>query len=227
MAPERKGLLLALEGGEGAGKSTQARLLAIWLREQGYDVVSTHEPGATKIGMRLRAMLLDKSQAGLAPRAETLMYAADRAEHVAAVVAPALERGSIVVTDRYVDSSVAYQGAGRRLPTDEIALVNKWATGGLTPDLTILLDLPPSEGLSRAVRSADRLESEPMDFHERVRAGFLARAHSDPERYLILDATREPGDLSREIQLKVRELLPDPVPVTAEETTGSFPAVRE
>jgi dTMP kinase len=227
MAPERKGLLLALEGGEGAGKSTQARLLAIWLREQGYDVVSTHEPGATKVGMRLRAMLLDKSQAGLAPRAETLMYAADRAEHVAAVVAPALERGSIVVTDRYVDSSVAYQGAGRRLPTDEIALVNKWATGGLTPDLTILLDLPPSEGLSRAVRSADRLESEPMDFHERVRAGFLARAHSDPERYLILDATREPGDLSREIQLKVRELLPDPVPVTAEETTGSFPAVRE
>jgi len=227
MAPERKGLLLALEGGEGAGKSTQARLLAIWLREQGYDVVSTHEPGATKVGMRLRALLLDKSQAGLAPRAETLMYAADRAEHVAAVVAPALERGSIVVTDRYVDSSVAYQGAGRRLPTDEIALVNKWATGGLTPDLTILLDLPPSEGLSRAVRSADRLESEPMDFHERVRAGFLARAHTDPERYLILDATREPGDLSREIQLKVRELLPDPVPVTAEETTGSFPAVRE
>jgi dTMP kinase len=227
MAPERKGLLLALEGGEGAGKSTQARLLAIWLREQGYDVVSTHEPGATKVGMRLRALLLDKSQAGLAPRAETLMYAADRAEHVAAVVAPALERGSIVVTDRYVDSSVAYQGAGRRLPTDEIALVNKWATGGLTPDLTILLDLPPSEGLSRAVRSADRLESEPMDFHERVRAGFLARAHTDPERYLILDATREPGDLSREIQLKVRDLLPDPVPVTAEETTGSFPAVRE
>ena len=227
MAPERKGLLLALEGGEGAGKSTQARLLAIWLREQGYDVVSTHEPGATKVGMRLRALLLDKSQAGLAPRTETLMYAADRAEHVAAVVAPALERGSIVVTDRYVDSSVAYQGAGRRLPTDEIALVNKWATGGLTPDLTILLDLPPSEGLSRAVRSADRLESEPMDFHERVRAGFLARAHTDPERYLILDATREPGDLSREIQLKVRELLPDPVPVTAEETTGSFPAVRE
>jgi dTMP kinase len=227
MAPERKGLLLALEGGEGAGKSTQARLLAIWLREQGYDVVSTHEPGATKVGMRLRALLLDKSQAGLAPRAETLMYAADRAEHVAAVVAPALERGSIVVTDRYVDSSVAYQGAGRRLPTDEIALVNKWATGGLTPDLTILLDLPPSEGLSRAVRSADRLESEPMDFHERVRAGFLARAHTDPERYLILDATREPGDLSREIQLKVRGLLPDPVPMTAEETTGSFPAVRE
>ena len=227
MAPERKGLLLALEGGEGAGKSTQARLLAIWLREQGYDVVSTHEPGATKVGMRLRALLLDKSQAGLAPRAETLMYAADRAEHVAAVVAPALERGSIVVTDRYVDSSVAYQGAGRRLPTDEIALVNKWATGGLTPDLTILLDLPPSEGLSRAVRSADRLESEPMDFHERVRAGFLARAHTDPERYLVLDATREPGDLSREIQLKVRGLLPDPVPMTAEETTGSFPAVRE
>ena len=227
MPPERKGLLLALEGGEGAGKSTQARLLAIWLREQGYDVVSTHEPGATKVGMRLRALLLDRSLAGLAPRAETLMYAADRAEHVAAVIRPALERGSIVVTDRYVDSLIAYQGAGRRLPTDEIALVNKWATGGLTPDLTILLDLPPSEGLSRAVRSADRLESEPMDFHERVRAGFLTRAQADSEHYLVLDATRPPGDLSREIQAKVRDLLPDPVPMTAEETTGSFPAVRD
>ena len=227
MPPRRQGLLLALEGGEGAGKSTQARLLAIWLRDQGFDVVATHEPGATKVGMRLRALLLDNSLDGLAPRAETLMYAADRAEHVAAVITPALERGSIVVTDRYVDSSVAYQGAGRRLPVDEIALVNKWATGGLTPELTIVLDLPPAEGLSRAVRSADRLESEPLEFHERVRAGFLARAHGDPEHHLVLDATRQPGDLSREIQVKVRELLPDPVPMTAEETTGSFPAVRE
>ncbi|HEX3490134.1 MAG TPA: dTMP kinase, partial [Streptosporangiaceae bacterium] len=214
-------------GGEGAGKSTQARLLAIWLRDQGYDVVATHEPGATKVGMRLRALLLDNTTDGLAPRAETLMYAADRAEHVASVIAPALERGSIVVTDRFVDSSVAYQGAGRRLSAEEIANINHWATGGLTPELTILLDLPPSEGLSRAVRSADRLESEPMDFHERVRAGFLARAQADKEHYLVLDATRDPGHLSREIQVKVRELLPDPVPMTAEETTGSFPAVRD
>lgn len=222
-----QGVLLALEGGEGAGKSTQARLLAIWLRDQGFDVVSTHEPGATKVGMRLRALLLDNSLAGLAPRAETLMYAADRAEHVAAVIQPALERGAIVVTDRYVDSSLAYQGAGRSLSVAEVAQLNKWATGGLVPDLTILLDLPPAVGLSRAARSGDRLEAEPADFHQRVRTGFLTRAQAEPERYLVLDATREPGDLSREIQIRVRDLLPDPVPMTAEETTGSFPAVRE
>jgi dTMP kinase len=226
-ARERRGLLLALEGGEGAGKSTQARLLAIWLRDQGFDVVATHEPGATKVGMRLRALLLDNTHAGLAARAETLMYAADRAEHVAAVIAPALDRGAIVVTDRYVDSSLAYQGAGRQLPVAEVAELNTWATSGLLPDLTIVLDLPPADGLGRRAPSGDRLEAEPAAFHQRVRAGFLARAHADPARYLVLDATREPGDLSREIQLRVRELLPDPVPMAAEEITGSFPAVRE
>ena len=226
-AGERRGLLLALEGGEGAGKSTQARLLAIWLRDQGFDVVATHEPGATKVGMRLRALLLDNTHHGLAPRAETLMYAADRAEHVAAVMRPALERGAIVVTDRYVDSTLAYQGAGRQLPVAEIAELNRWATGGLQPDLTILLDLPPAEGLGRRARSGDRLESEPTEFHQRVRAGFLARAQADPGRYLVLDGRKEPGELSREIQSRVRDLLPDPVPVTAEEITGSFPAVRD
>jgi dTMP kinase len=225
--PERRGLLLALEGGEGAGKSTQARLLAIWLRDQGFDVVSTHEPGATKVGMRLRALLLDNTHAGLAPRAETLMYAADRAEHVAAVIVPALERGAVVVTDRYVDSSLAYQGAGRQLSVPEVMDLNTWATGGLLPALTILLDIPPSEGLSRRASSADRLESEPGEFHQRVRTGFLARAAADPDRYLVLDGTRQPSELSREIQDRVRSLLPDPVPMTAEEITGSFPAVRE
>jgi dTMP kinase len=222
-----RGLLLAFEGGEGAGKSTQARLLAIWLREQGYDVVSTHEPGATKVGMRLRALLLDTAHTGLSPRAETLMYAADRAEHVAAVILPALERGAIVVTDRYVDSSLAYQGAGRRLPVKDVADLNKWATGGLVPELTILLDLSPVAGLGRRERSADRLEAEPAEFHQRVRAGFLALADAEPERYLVLDATRSPADLSREIQGRIREVLPDPVPLATEENTGSFPAVRD
>jgi dTMP kinase len=226
-AREPHGLLLALEGGEGAGKSTQARLLAIWLRDQGFDVVATHEPGATKVGMRLRALLLDNTHHGLAPRAETLMYAADRAEHVAAVICPALERGAIVVTDRYVDSTLAYQGAGRQLPVAEIAELNRWATEGLQPDLTILLDLPPADGLGRRARSGDRLESEPTEFHQRVRAGFLARAQADPGRYLVLDARQEPGELSREIQSRVRDLLPDPVPTMAEEITGSFPAVRD
>ncbi|HTW00600.1 MAG TPA: dTMP kinase, partial [Streptosporangiaceae bacterium] len=222
-----RGLLLALEGGEGAGKSTQARLLAIWLRDQGYDVVATHEPGATKVGMRLRALLLDTAHTGLSPRAETLMYAADRAEHVASVILPALERGAIVVTDRYVDSSLAYQGAGRRLKVTEVANLNKWATGGLMPDLTVLLDLSPSAGLGRRARSADRLEAEPTEFHQRVRAGFLALAEAEPERYLVLDATRPPAEISREIQNRIRPLLPDPVPTAAEDNTGSFPAVRE
>jgi len=226
-AKAARGLLLVLEGGEGAGKSTQARLLAIWLRDQGFDVVTTHEPGATKIGMRLRALLLDTAHTGLAPNAEALMYAADRAEHVTSVLRPALERGAIVVCDRYVDSSLAYQGAGRQLPQAEIAELNNWATGGLLPDLTILLDLPPAAGLGRRASSADRLEAEPTEFHERVRAGFLALARAEPDRYLVLDATRPPGDLSRDIHAHIRELLPDPVPETAEETTGSFPAIRD
>jgi dTMP kinase len=226
--PERRpGVLLAFEGGEGAGKSTQARLLAIWLREQGYDVVSTHEPGATKVGMRLRALLLDTAHAGLSPRAETMMYAADRAEHVASVIRPALERGAIVVTDRYVDSSLAYQGAGRRQPVRDVADLNKWATGGIMPDLTILLDLPAAAGLGRRARSADRLEAEPAEFHQRVRAGFLALADAEPGRYLVLDATRPVPELRREIRERVRELLPDPVPHAAEENTGSMPVVRD
>lgn len=225
--PRRPGVFLALEGGEGAGKSTQARLLAIWLREQGYDVVTTHEPGATKVGLRLRALLLDTAHSGLSSRAEALMYAADRAEHVESVVIPALERGAIVVTDRYVDSSLAYQGAGRQLPVSEIAQLNDWATGGLVPDLTILLDLPPVTGLGRRVSSADRLESEPVEFHQRVRSGFLSQAAPNPGRYLVLDAARPEADISRDIQQRVRELLPDPIPLATEENTGSFPAVRE
>jgi dTMP kinase len=225
--PPRPGLFLALEGGEGAGKSTQARLLAIWLRDQGYDVVATHEPGATKVGMRLRALLLDTAHTGMAARAEALMYAADRAEHVQSLIIPALERGAVVVTDRYIDSSLAYQGAGRQLPIAEIAQINQWATAGLMPDLTILLDLPAAAGLGRRRSSADRLESEPLDFHQRVRSGFRGLAAADPSRYLVLDAARPEIEICREIQARVRELLPDPVPLTTEENTGSFPAVRE
>jgi dTMP kinase len=224
-AASRRGMFIALEGGEGAGKTTQARLLAIWLREQGYDVVTTREPGATKVGMRLRAVLLDTAHAGLSARAETLLYAADRAEHVATVINPALDRGAVVVTDRYVDSSLAYQGAGRKLPAAEVARVNQWATGGLVPDLTVLLDMPPAHGLGRRARSADRLEAEPLDFHERVRTGFLSLAHAEPERYLVLDASRPVGELSREIQERIRGMLPDPVPPMAEANTGSFPAI--
>jgi dTMP kinase len=226
-APPPAGLLIAFEGGEGSGKTTQARLVAIWLREQGYDVVTTHEPGATKIGMRLRALLLDTAHQGMSPHAEALMYAADRAEHVASVIAPALDRGAIVITDRYVDSSLAYQGAGRDLPVEDIAHFNWWATGGRIPDLTILLDMDPVAGLRRRTRSADRLEAEPADFHHRVRSGFLELARAEPGRYLVLDADRPQEEVTRDIQERVRDLLPDPVPPVAEANTGSFPAIRE
>ena len=221
------GLLIAFEGGEGSGKTTQARLISIWLRELGYDVVTTHEPGATKVGMRLRALLLDTAHTGMSPKAEALMYAADRAEHVASVISPALDRGAIVITDRYVDSSLAYQGAGRNLPVEEIARFNWWATGGRVPDLTILLDMDPIAGLSRRARSADRLEAEPADFHLRVRAGFRALAQADPSRYLVLDADRPPEEITRDIQNRIRGMLPDPVPSVAEAATGDFPAIRE
>jgi dTMP kinase len=224
-ATVHRGLLIAFEGGEGAGKTTQARLLAIWLREQGYDVIATHEPGATKVGMRLRALLLDTAHTGMSSRAETLMYAADRAEHVDTLIRPALERGAVVVTDRFVDSSLAYQGRGRNLPVAEIAGLNQWATGGLRPDLTILLDLPPMAGLVRRAPSADRLEAEPTEFHQRVREGFLALARAEPHRYLVLDATRPPEQLSREIQDRIRDMLPDPIPAASEDNTGVIPAI--
>ena len=225
--PAPSGLFLAFEGGEGSGKTTQARLTAIWLREQGYDVVTTHEPGATKVGMRLRALLLDTAHAGMSPHAEALMYAADRAEHVSSVIEPALARGAVVITDRYIDSSLAYQGTGRGLRTGDIERLNNWATGGRVPDLTILLDMPPEAGLGRRARSADRLEAEPLEFHRRVRAGFLALARADPARYLVIDASRPVGEVSREIKDRVRAALPDPVPHTAEANTGSFPAITD
>ncbi|HEY0717691.1 MAG TPA: dTMP kinase, partial [Streptosporangiaceae bacterium] len=219
------GLFIALEGGEGAGKTTQARMLAIWLRDLGYDVVTTREPGATKVGMRLRALLLDTAHAGMSARAEALMYAADRAQHVAEVIGPALTRSAVVITDRYVDSSLAYQGVARGLRAQDVAWLSRWATGGLVPDLTILLDLPPQAGLGRRTRSMDRLEAEPSEFHDRVRAGFLGLARREPERYLVLDATRPAAELTAEIKDRLRDLLPDPVPVVSEADTGSFPAI--
>ena len=221
------GLFVAFEGGEGAGKTTQARSIAIWLRDQGFDVVTTHEPGATKIGMRLRALLLDTSHTGMSSQAEALLYAADRAEHVAKVIDPALTRGAVVISDRYIDSSLAYQGAGRGIPTADIARLNSWATDGRMPDLTVLLDMDPVAGLSRHARSADRLEAEPAEFHRRVRSGFLALARTDPDRYLVLDATVPPEVVTELIKDRIRELLPDPVPRAAEASTGSFPVVPD
>ncbi|GAB3159929.1 dTMP kinase [Microbispora hainanensis] len=224
--PER-GLFIAFEGGEGSGKTTQSRLLAIWLRDQGFDVVQTREPGSTKVGMRLRAILLDAAHQGLSPRAEAMLYAADRAEHVEKVIRPALRRGSTVISDRYVDSSLAYQGAGRSLDQEDVARINRWATGGLVPDLTVLIDVPPAVGLRRMASPADRIEAEPLEFHERVRREFRALAAADPDRYLVVDGTLDQREVTRLIQDRVREILPDPVPQEAEEATGTMPAIRD
>ncbi|MEV0259149.1 dTMP kinase [Streptomyces sp. NPDC050732] len=202
------GFFIALEGGDGAGKSTQAEALAEWIRAKGHEVVVTREPGATPVGKRLRSILLDVSSAGLSHRSEALLYAADRAEHVDTVVRPALERGAVVISDRYIDSSVAYQGAGRDLSPTEIARINRWATGGLVPNLTCLLDVSPEAARERFTEAPDRLESEPAEFHARVRSGFLTLAAADPGRYLIVDAAQEPEAVTTVIRHRLDLVLP-------------------
>jgi dTMP kinase len=182
-------VFVAFEGGEGAGKSTQVALLAAALRARGHDVLETHEPGASPLGVQVRRIVLGRDSAGLSAKAEALLYAADRAEHVEMVVRPALASGTVVVTDRYVDSSLAYQGAGRGLDPTDVASLSAFATGGLVPDLTVLLDLDPAEGLRRRAGEPDRLEGEPLEFHQRVRARYLELATAEPHRYLVLDAT--------------------------------------
>ena len=205
------GLFVAFEGGEGAGKSTQSELLAGWLVERGFEVVVTREPGATGIGRQLRKLLLDPDNGELAPRAEALLYAADRAQHVATVIRPGLARGAIVVSDRYVDSSLAYQGVGRALSTAEVERLSQFATSGLKPDLTVLLDVRVSDGLTRtSQRDArpDRLEAEPAEFHERVRAAFRALADAAPDRYLVIDASLSPAQIHHRITSRVGDFLP-------------------
>ncbi|MER5780591.1 dTMP kinase [Streptomyces mobaraensis] len=207
-ATAANGFFLVFDGGDGAGKSTQVQAIAEWIRSKGHEVVVTREPGATAIGKRLRAILLDVASAGLSDRAEALLYAADRAEHINAVVRPALERGAVVISDRYIDSSVAYQGAGRDLSPTEIARINRWATEGLVPHLTVLLDVSPETARERFTEAPDRLESEPAEFHERVRKGFLALAAADPARYLVVDAGQEPEAVTTVVRHRLDEVLP-------------------
>ncbi|MFD6420264.1 dTMP kinase [Streptomyces sp. NPDC060194] len=202
------GFFIALEGGDGAGKSTQAEALAEWIRAKGHEVVVTREPGATPVGKRLRSILLDVSSAGLSHRAEALLYAADRAEHVDTVVRPALERGAIVISDRYIDSSVAYQGAGRDLSPTEIARISRWATDGLVPHLTVLLDVSPEAARERFTEAPDRLESEPAEFHHRVRSGFLTLAAADAGRYLVVDAAQDPESVTTVVRHRLDRMLP-------------------
>jgi dTMP kinase len=200
------GVFIALEGGEGAGKSTQAERLASWLRGEGYDVVLTHEPGDTEVGQELRRIVLDPRTGEISHRTEVLLYAADKAEHVDALVAPALARGAVVVTDRYVDSTLAYQGAGRELVDREVERVARWATGDLRPHLTVLLDLPPQTGLTR-FEERDRIEAEGLEFHERVREGFLRLASMHTEHYLVVDARRPVEEIAAEVRERVAPLL--------------------
>ncbi|HET8615813.1 MAG TPA: dTMP kinase [Actinomycetales bacterium] len=201
------GRFVAFEGGDGSGKSTQVRLLGAWLRAQGYETVVTHEPGATETGERLREVLL--GGADLVPRAEALLFAADRAHHVETVVRPALLSGAVVVTDRYVDSSIAYQGAGRALASSEVAKLSRWATQGLVPDLTVVLDVDPGLGRQRRGDEPDRLESEPHDFHVRVRDRFRELAQRAPSRYLLVDGSSDPDEIAGQVRARLVALLPE------------------
>ena len=208
-ASERPGLFLTFEGGDGSGKSTQSALLESWLTEQGRTVVSTREPGGTEVGDEIREIVLHR-RGHIVPRAEALLYAADRAHHVATVVRPALARGDIVLQDRYLDSSVAYQGVGRELEADEIRKLSLWATEGLLPDITVLLDLDVSVGrgrLDEARTRYDRLESEAAEFHARVRDAYLALAAAEPDRFLVLDATLPVDELAALIRTRVSAAL--------------------
>ena len=200
------GTFVVFEGGEGSGKTTQIARLAAFMRAKNLTVVTTREPGGTVVGQSIRALLLDPATGELSPRTEALLYAADRAEHVAAVIAPALSSGDVVLSDRYVDSSLAYQGAGRELKLDDVALLSQWATDSLVPDLTVVLDIDPRVGMSR-FEGADRLEALSLDFHDRVRQGFLDLAAHAPSRYLVVDGTQSPDVVESLIQARVIELL--------------------
>lgn len=199
------GLFITFEGGDGVGKTTQAALLQDWLEQTGHTVVRTREPGGTEVGVLIRDIVLHH-RGEVSPRAEALLYAADRAHHVASVVRPALERGDVVIQDRYLDSSVAYQGAGRVLDADEVRRLSLWATGDLLPDVTILLDLDHEAARARLDaddKPFDRLESEQAAFHDRVRDAFLALAAAEPDRFVVVDASQDAADIAASIRRHV------------------------
>ncbi|MFJ3381890.1 dTMP kinase [Curtobacterium sp. NPDC090217] len=200
------GRFITLEGGDGAGKTTQAELLTEWLEANGRTVVRTREPGGTDLGLRIREIVLHE-RGHVSARAEALLYAADRAHHVETVVRPAIARGDVVLQDRYIDSSVAYQGVARGLGAERIRSVSDWAADDLVPDRTVLLDLDVTEGRARVAAARgdtfDRLESEAAAFHESVRSAFLSMAAAEPERFLVVDAA-EPADV---VQQRIRRAL--------------------
>ncbi|WP_243694859.1 dTMP kinase [Labedella populi] len=200
---------ITLEGGDGSGKSTQAALLERWLVDEGRTVLRTREPGGSDVGVAIREIVLHH-RGDIDPRAEALLYAADRAHHVATVVRPALERGEVVVQDRYLDSSVAYQGAGRVLDPTEIRELSLWATGSALPDLTVLLDIDEGAARRRLDTSRtryDRLEAEKAEFHARVRSAFLDLAAAEPERFLVVDAAQQIDVIAETIRARVTTAL--------------------
>jgi dTMP kinase len=203
--PGGKGFFVVFEGGEGAGKSTQMEALVQWLRSRGDEVVSTREPGGTDIGKQIRKILLDHGSEQMDERTEALLYAADRAQHVALVVKPSLDAGKIVVSDRFLDSSLAYQGLARGLGLDRIYELSEWATGGLVPDLVFYIKLDPEEGLKRIGNGTDRIESEEGDFHHRVAAAYGELARRYPGRFIVLDASRNAGEIAHDIQMAFLE----------------------
>lgn len=208
-----RGLWITLEGGDGSGKTTQAALLAEWFEAQGRDVVRTREPGGTAVGKRIREIVLHHraggDEADIGPRAEALLFAADRAHHIDALVRPALARGEVVIQDRYLDSSVAYQGAGRVLAPGEVRRLSLWATDGALPDLTVLLDIDAASArvrLDADRKPFDRMEAERDDFHTRVRGAFLELAAAEPERFLVVDARRPQEEIAAAIRERVGAL---------------------
>lgn len=199
------GFWITFEGGDGSGKTTQAELLRAWCEEQGRRVVRTREPGGTEVGRTIRELVLHH-RGDIGARAEALLFAADRSHHVSTVVEPARERGEVVIQDRYLDSSVAYQGAARDLGADEVRELSLWATEGALPDVTVLLDLDPAAARARLDaedKPFDRLEAEKAEFHARVREAYLGLAADEPERFLVLDATRPVDELAARIRDRV------------------------
>jgi dTMP kinase len=200
------GVFVCFEGGDGTGKSTQSRALAATLEQKGFHPLLTFEPGDTAVGKEMRRIVLDPATGELSHRTEVLLYAADKAEHVDTVVLPGLERGQVVITDRYVDSLLAYQGAGRALDLGDVERVARWATRDLRPHLTVVLDLEPQHGLSR-FDERDRIEGETTDFHVRAREAFLAFAAADPDHYLVVDASRPAEEIAEVVATRVEPLL--------------------
>jgi dTMP kinase len=203
-------MFITFEGPDGSGKTTQIRLLVEWLREQGYEVVVTREPGGTDIGNQIRDVLHDPRNTAMDATAEILLYSADRAQHVTQFIQPALAAGRIVISDRYADSTLAYQGYGRGLDLEALRTITVFATGGLKPDLTLYLDITPQEGLQRRQASGDewnRLDAEALEFHQRVRAGYMELIKQEPERWAVIDAARSVEDVQGEIRIHVQARL--------------------